>query len=84
VSVRSIENPQAISLSMFEDAEGYWAKRWVCVVRVRIEFNDGRDTLYLTPQEYTALPSAVRAYICAAPSSPPSPYEPPHPEFHTP
>jgi hypothetical protein len=73
----SIENPQAISLSMFEDVNGDWAKRWVQCVRVRVEFDDGRATLFLTPQEYSALPSDVRVLICAAPSSPPSPYEPP-------
>jgi len=67
-----IDNPQNISLSMFEDIHGIWAKRWCFVARVRVEFNDGREPMFLTPAEYKALPAIVTAAICRAPSSPPA------------
>jgi hypothetical protein len=68
---RTIENPAAICLSMFEDAEGYWAKHWALCVRVRVEFDDGREPLFLTPQEYKALPRDIQQLIMRVPSSPP-------------
>lgn len=66
-----------ISLSAFEDAYGWWAKRWEHCVRVRVEFVD-EVTTFLTPAEYLALPKAQKDLICIAPSSaPPDILEPP-------
>ena len=72
MTIRNIENPDAISLSIFEDEHEDWAKRWCQVVRVRVEFSDGRDPLYLTLAEYKSLPPALQALITRAPSSPPA------------
>jgi hypothetical protein len=59
---------EPIAVSMFEDAHGFWAKRWDWVVRVRIEFTDGVTT-FLTPAEYKTLPKAQQVLIDHAPST---------------
>jgi hypothetical protein len=66
-----IDNPDAISLSKFENMHGEWAKRWGQVIRVRVEFSDGREPVLLTPTEYKALPAEIQYAITRAPSSGP-------------
>lgn len=58
-----------ISLSIFEDRHGYWAKDMTLCVRVRIEFEDGM-TVFLTPEEFKALPKWQQDLVRHAPSSP--------------
>jgi len=59
-----------ITLSMFVDRHGLWAKDWQYVVSVEIQFGDGYATS-MTPDDYRGLPADQQELIRLAPSSPP-------------
>lgn len=58
-----------ITLSMFVDRHGLWAKDWEFVVAVDIMFEDSFTT-QLAPADYQSLPTEQQELIRNAPSSP--------------
>ena len=61
----------AVTLSVYEDANGLWAKDTEFVERVRVKFID-QETLFLTMGEVMTLTTEQRAKIDHAPSSEPA------------
>lgn len=59
-----------ITLSMFVDRHGFWAKDWKYCVSVEVQFQDGFATS-MTPDDFRSLPADQQDLIRHAPSSPP-------------
>ncbi len=64
-----IADGQEVVLTVYEDANGLWAKDVGFVDRVRVKFAD-QETLFMTYPEVRALDKAAREVIDHAPSSP--------------
>lgn len=58
-----------ITLSMFVDRHGSWAKDWKSCVSVEVQFQDG-FAASMTPDDFKGLPTDQQELIRHAPSSP--------------
>lgn len=59
-----------ITLAMFVDRHGFWAKDWEYCTAVEVQFADGHATS-MTPDDFKTLPTDQQDLIKHAPSSPP-------------